>query len=301
MQLMKFTIGCFLLSVFSSAALAQQLCRPECCDCEPRTKFLDDLFSGLRGPTYRDPYEERIETERHDYTQSTKTVGRGVAQLEAGYSYFYKDEHDEIEHSHATPEMLLRIGLSDDVEFRLRWNHAWRFIDLADNAVGAQDLIWSFKLGVTEQQCWLPESALEIRSTAPTGGSDWTTGRVEFGLDYIYGWELREGLTVYGSSGFGTSGLGDFSLLPEEPASDHFIVWSQSVAIGAEMAERSTVYAEYFGLFSHALEDEFTIGIFNVGVDYYVTDNFVLDARIGVGLTQDSDDFFSGIGGGYRF
>jgi hypothetical protein len=197
--------------------------------------------------------------------------------------------------------MLLRMGLSDDIEFRLRWNYAWRFIDPGTNVDSAQDLIWSFKLAVTDQECWLPESALEIRSTAPTGGSAWTTGRVEFGLDYIYGWELREGLTLSGSSGFGTNGLGDFSLLPEEPASDHFIVWSQSVALGAEVTERTTVYAEWFGLFSHALEEEFSISIFNVGVDYYVTDDFVIDLRVGTGLTRDSDDFFTGIGGGYRF
>ena len=38
-----------------------------------------------------------------------------------------------------------------------------------------------------------------------------------------------------------------------------------------------------------------------MGVDYYVTDDFVLDVRVGKGLTNDSDDFFTGIGGGYRF
>jgi hypothetical protein len=291
---------CALLSVVTSFAAAQE---QHCCEPygdEPRIKFLDDLLGGFREAS-RDPYEERIETERHDFTQSTKTVGRGVAQLEAGYTYFYNDEDDEIEQSHATPEMLLRLGLSDDIEFRLRWNYTWRFIDEANNADSAQDLNWSFKLGLTDQECWTPESALQIRGTAPTGGSDWTTGRVEFGLDYIYGWELSERLTLYGSTGFGTNGLGDFSLLPEEPASDHFIVWSQSVALGADLTERTTMYAEYFGLFSHALADEFSINVFNVGVDYYVTDDFVVDVRAGVGLSPDADDFFSGIGGGYRF
>jgi len=285
---------CILLFVLTSPADAQQRY-------EPRIKFLDDLFSGRRATSDRDPYEERIETERHDFTQSTKTVGRGVAQLEAGYTYFYKDEYDEIEDSHATPELALRLGLSDDIEFRLRWNYSWRLVDEGNNFDSAEDLHWSFKLGVTDQERWLPESALEIRGTAPTGGSDWTTGRVEFGLDYIYSWELNERLILYGSSGFGTDGLGDFSLLSEDPASEHFIVWSQSVALGVDLTEQTTIYAEYFGLFSHALEDDFSINFFNIGVDYYVTDDFVLDVRVGVGLSPDADDFFSGIGGGYRF
>jgi len=51
---------------------------------EPRLKFLNDLAHPCRPVSSLDPYEERIETERHDFTQSTTTVGRGVFQLESG-------------------------------------------------------------------------------------------------------------------------------------------------------------------------------------------------------------------------
>lgn len=214
------------------------------CECEPRLKFLDDLTCLFCPNSERDPYEERIETDRHDFTQSTKTVGRGVWQVEAGYTYFYKDADDEIEQSHTTPEMLLRWGISDDIEFRVRWNYGWRFVDDADNREGAEDLRCSFKLGMTDQDCWIPESALEIRSTVPTGGSAWSTERVEFGLDYIYGWQVQEGWELSGSTGFGTNGLGDIGVLPEDPASDRFIVWSQSVALGIELNEHVTIYNE---------------------------------------------------------
>ena len=33
----------------------------------------------------------------------------------------------------------------------------------------------------------------------------------------------------------------------------------------------------------------------------YVADDFVFDAQVGVGVSPDADDFFSGIGGGYGF
>ncbi len=210
------------------------------------------------------------------------------------------DDDDEIEQTHTGPESMLRLGLTEDIEFRLRWNYAWRFIDEADNEDSAQDMIMTFKLGMTAEDHLIPESALEIRGTAPTGGAAWSTTRVEFGLDYIYAWKLAEGWELYGSSGFATSGLDDFSLLPEEPDTDHFIVWSQSAALGVELTERTTLYVEWFGLFSYALEDDFGIGVGNLGVDYYVTDDFVVDFRIGIGLTGEADDFFSGIGGGFR-
>ena len=48
--------------------------------------------------------------------------------MEGGYSYFYKDTHHETESAHTTPEMMVRLGLSEDIEFRLRWNYAWVFV-----------------------------------------------------------------------------------------------------------------------------------------------------------------------------
>jgi hypothetical protein len=266
----------------------------------PRIKFFDDLLHPFES-SGRNPYEERIETDRHDFTQSTRTVGRFVCQVEAGYTYFYKDHAEEIEQSHTTPEMLLRLGLTDDIEFRLRWNYAWRFIEDHGNIDSAEDLRWSFKLAVTDQCCWLPESALQIRSTAPTGGTAWSTERVQFGLDYIYLWEISERWEAYGSTGFGTDGLADFGLVPEHPASDRFMAWSQSAGVGIELAECMTLYAEYFGLFSHNREPDFAVHVFNMGVDFFVTDNFVLDIRAGKGLSDDADDLFAGFGGGYRF
>jgi hypothetical protein len=242
-----------------------------------------------------------METERHDFTQSTKTVGRGVAQIESGYLYLYKEEGGEAESSHATPEMLLRLGLSDDIEFRLRWNYAWRFIEEEPDLQGAQDLIWSIKLQMTEERGWVPESALEIRSSVPSGGSDFSLGRVEAGFSYIYGWELTENSKLYGSTVYAPSGLGEFSLVPEEPESTRFDVWGQSVALGAELTEKNTGYVEWFGLFSDGLEEEFSLSFLNAGFDHYFTDNFLIDFRVGVGLTDDSEDFFSGVGGGVRF
>ena len=192
-------------------------------------------------------------------------------------------------------------GLSDEIEFRLRYSYGWKFIDEEENEQGSQDLIWSFKLGITEECGLRPESALELRFSAPTGSSNYSTRRVEHGLDYIYSWELADGWELYGSSGYATGGLGDFGLIPENPAEDWFVVFSQSAALGVELTERTALYTEFFGLFSHALEDDFSIVVFNIGVDYYLNDDVVLDVRAGKGLTPDSDDFFAGMGGGIRF
>lgn len=264
-------------------------------------EFCDD-FSKPCGQQ-RNPWEERIETERHDFTQSAVTVGQGVVQIESGYSYFYKDTGQEIESSHTFPETLVRLGLSEDIEFRLRGNYAWQFIDEATDQHGSEDLRYSLKFQITRQPpCGsLPTSALEIRGTAPTGGQDFSTDQAEFSFDYIYQWNLSKGVTFAGSTGFGTNGFADFAFLPEEPASDRFHCLSQSVVLGFELTDSNTMYAEWYGIFSDGLQDEFVNSVFNMGVDHYVTNNFVLDVRAGIGISDDSDDFFAGVGGGYRF
>jgi len=266
-------------------------------------EFCDDFVKDVR--LQREPYEERIETERHDFTQSAVTVGRGVFQVEGGYSFFYKDTGEEIESSHTTPEMLFRVGLSEDIELRLRTNYAWQLIDEHPDVSGSEDLRVSVKLQLTrppecEESC-IPTSAVEIRGTVPTGSETWSTNQAEFGLDYIYQWEIAEGTTLAASTGWGTNGFGDFGLVPELPASESFNVLTQSVALGCELSDQNTMYAEWFGIYSDNLTDEFSISVFNLGVDHYVTDNIVVDIRVGKGLSDDSDDFFCGVGGGVRY
>ena len=263
---------------------------------------LSRLFGSQESWIREDPYEEPIETDRHDFTQSPKTVGRRVAQLEFGYLYLYNDADGEVEHTHVTPEMMFRYGLAENVEVRMRWNYAWRFIDIDDDKSGGEDLRVSLKLELTDACECVPATALEIRTSVPTGGSDWSTDGFEWGLDYIYEWELNDIFSIGGSTGFVTDGAGDVSLYDaEDGQTDSFVAWSQSLVLGAELSEQSTGYLEWFALFSDGLDDAFTQHYVNIGVDILITDNLVIDFRVGKGLTSGSEDLFAGVGGGFRF
>lgn len=243
---------------------------------------------------------ERIETERHDFTQSTTVVGRGVTQVEFGYTFFQSSGETEVEDSHATPELLIRYGLTEKVELRFRYNEVWQFGE--EDRTGSEDLRFGFKFRTTDQSGWVPESALETRFTAPTGGGQWSTDEVEFGLDYIYGWKISPRVEIYGSSGFSTNSLGDFAFRPEDPTEEEFMLYTQSVAVGVELNERCTAYTEFFGLFTDGFEDDEERPVFfNVGLDYYLSDNVVLDVRAGTGLNADAEDLFFGMGGAFRF
>ena len=69
--------------LFAVVVFIAGLAAPTAADGEPFIKFWDDLHVFSYEST-RDPYEERIETERQDCTKSTDTVGQGVVQTEAG-------------------------------------------------------------------------------------------------------------------------------------------------------------------------------------------------------------------------
>ena len=140
-----------------------------------------------------------------------------------------------------------------------------------------------------------------MRFTAPTGARDWSMEQVNFGLDYIYGWRLSKFVELYGSTGFATNALADFSFQPADPANEDFMLYTQSIAVGADLTEKVTAYGEFFGLFTDGSEDDDESPVFfNIGVDYYFSNDFVVDVRVGHGHNQDADDFFCGAGGGWR-
>ncbi len=272
------------------------------------------LTDGLASTAATKTELEPIETDRHDFTQSPRTVGTGIVQIEGGYSYFYKDENRETEHSHTTPELVTRIGVTDDLELRLRWNYVWQFRngdeDLADFD-SAEDIRYGGKLALTEHENWIPESAVRVIGSAPTGGSDFTTNSSQFGMDVVYEWRTEDDWSLAGSTGFGTDGVGEFSLAGfagealegaegEGNGRDRFTAFAQSVALGVPLSERSELYLEYFGIYSRGLQNEFTLNFFNAGFDFLITSDWVVDFRVGTGLNEQADDFFVGVGGAYR-
>jgi hypothetical protein len=265
--------------------------------------WLTQLLSEQAGA--ESPYTERMETDRHDFTQSSRTVGRGVIQTEMGYSFFYKDTEHELERSQTTPELLVRIGLTERLEIRTRWNYAWQDVQSEEGQEefdAAEDLRLSLKYELCEGGGWVPESAIRIGATAPTGGGEYTAGSVCPSVDYIFTYEPVENVFFSGSAGMAMNGAGEFSIVASGGEDrGNFPVWFQSLAVGLPVTEKSEFYFEWFGIFSHDAPDEFSLSYLNIGVDYYLGPNAVLDLRVGKGLTTDSDDFFAGIGGGLRF
>lgn len=288
-----------------ASSVRKGLQRPNNSWIQPASYFMQDTseveFEELE---FESPYDEPLETERHDFTQSTKVVGPGVVQMEYGFLFTSNRDGGERETSYSAPELLLRFGLTETTEVRARGKYGWKFPEAEENGSGLTDMVFSIKHILSETEPWSlrPASAVEWRLSAPTGSKDFSAQKWYGGFDLIYEWELGDRITFAGSTGGNINGLGEFALYNiDVTRDDRFIAWTSSMALGAEISEKSTGYFEWFGVFTHGREEERSLNFLNVGVDYLLSKNALLDVRVGWGLNEQSDDLFAGVGGAFRF
>ncbi|HMP01299.1 MAG TPA: transporter [Gemmatales bacterium] len=267
------------------------------CGRPPRT-LLKWLVGGPE-PEDRDEDTIAFQADRPDFTEASRTVGRGRIQLESGYTYSRDRQGGVTFRAHSFPEALFRIGMFADW-FELRIAQNFLSVSAADNfgsfrASGAEDLYLGVKLWLVEQRGILPEAALQIEGTVPTGADAFTENRIQPGLNLLYGWDIIEDVWTAGGSllmrravdGFGHS----------------FMNLGASFTFGFSHTERLGSYIEWFVIApSGALPPDLGAQHYlNGGFTYKITEDFQLDIRAGVGLSERSEDFFTGVGFAYRF
>jgi hypothetical protein len=245
------------------------------------------------GPDLNEP----LVTDRPDFTEASVTVGRGVVQIEGGYTFFHNDDDGVRTDSHSFPETLLRVGMfADWFEFRADWNYAVerdQFGNFSDTQSGAEDLTIGCKIGLTPQECMLPETAIIFQMSVPTGADAFTAGEVLPGVNYLYGWELNEDWTLGGSTGVNAA--------TDDETTDTYSEFSQSFTVGHSWTERVKSYCEWYVLSPISADTNRAENYFNGGFTVLINDDLQWDIRAGVGLNESSDDFFAGSGLSVRY
>jgi hypothetical protein len=240
---------------------------------------------------------DEIETDRDSFTPATTTAGRGRFILESAYSFI---DNRTVLDTHSFPETVLRFGIAERIELRTHWNYevgggsggvttgegesdfeGFRF-------VRESQIVYGTKIGVTEQDEWIPESAIMLLGVTPTSGVETDTAFIG---TYVFGWKLPGNWKVDAAM--------RYSADTEER--DGFNVWTPSVVAKVKVIENWTVHSEYFAQFSQHRESSFQTHYFSPGFHYLVTRNFEVGVRVGWGLNSQSANFFANAGIGYRF
>lgn len=242
---------------------------------------------------------EPIATDRPDFTEASSTVGRGRIQLEMGYTYS-RNKETGVASAHSYPEALLRIGMfADWFEWRIAQTHnttrAYSGEGATFSSTGGEDLYLGVKLGLTEQKKHLPETALILQMTVPTGPPGLTAGRVLAGANLLYGWDVIPDLITCGGSIQGNSAVDDDG--------HSYLELAESFTIGYTITRKLAAYTEIFGIQPHGATAPGTGPqyYFDGGFTYKFTNNFQYDIRAGVGLNRQSDDYFIGTGFAVRY
>jgi len=232
---------------------------------------------------------EPLVTDRPDATESSSVVAPGFMQYEVGVTAFEDAEGESREEYGGS---LLRVGLFEDWELRLGWGG---YTD-TDDVSGATDGSLGFKYYIAAEDAatWRPEMALLAQTTVPFGkdalsSDEWDPGFLlafshtlseRWSLGYNLGAELATSETAGGDETTLASGL-------------------YSVALGYGATDQLGFFVELFGDVGLSADSSSTS--IDGGVTWLFDDDNQLDLFAGVGLDDDADDWFVGLGYSVRF
>ncbi len=240
------------------------------------------------GPDLSEP----IVTDRPDFTEASSTVGKGVLQLESGYTVVYDQSAGETETVHSWGEPLFRLGVWEDwFELRLGVFPLTERTD--DNTTsGVDDSYLGAKFMLTPQAGLAPEMSLVPQMRVPTGSSAFTADEVLPGLNWLYGWDIDDIFSTGGSTQFNRR---------VDDVGESYTEWAQSWTVNAALADNIGSYLEYFVIAPHSAVAAETEHYVDGGFTYRPVNDVQFDIRAGVGLNEAAADMFAGIGLSLRY
>jgi hypothetical protein len=253
--------------------------------------------------TETDPLQEPLITDRPDFTESTEAVPTGHFQLEMGYTFTYDREDSDRVQENTTPELLARIGLADNFELRIGWEgysftrlrfdtptRSRRTIGRKEWAQGSNDITLGFKLKLAEQDGWRPHTGIIGEISIPSGSPNRSSGDVDPTIKFLWAYDLSDRLSLAGNLNVG---------VPTENA-HRFVQAAASLVLGVALTDSVGTYVEYFGFYPGSDGTDAAHSL-NGGFTFLVNSNLQFDVRVGVGLNEEADDFFTGVGLAWRF
>ena len=243
---------------------------------------------------------EEIETDRDSFTPATTLVEPSRVMVESAWSFI---DNRAVPETNSLPELLIRYGVSDRLELRFGANyeiggessdvsHSGGHVLEPDEATGEleeeSNVNYGLKYDLTDQDHWVPDSAIILTGSTPTSGAEQNT---QFLGVFVFGWELENECVFDASIRYGTGGDGDNSI--------H--LWAPSAVLKVPLGEKLAAHAEYFGIFSDGPDGELEKHYLSPGIHCTVTPDIEVGIRVGWGLNEAAANFFSNVGVGLLY
>ena len=240
---------------------------------------------------------QELDTDRDAFTPATTTTKVGTVLTEASYVWI---DNRGLPATNSFPELLVRFGVRERFEWRCGFNieqnaggsvvTAVEVGEPPEGETGGEEanLLYGFKLRVTDQAGLIPRSAAIVEAFTPVAGDVWGT---EPSATYTFGWELPAAWR------FDTA----IRYARAESEEGWFDRWMPSTVLRIPMTDRWEVHAEWFGSCTDGLANDKVQPFVSPGTHFMLTPSLEIGCRMGWGLTRDAAGYFVDAGAGWRF
>ncbi|NMH28298.1 transporter [Flavobacterium silvaticum] len=225
---------------------------------------------------------EPIEADRPDQTETPAIVPKGMFQAETGFVY---EKANSDEESFVTPTVLWKYGVNENFELRLiteletQKNPQTTTTGLAPVKVG-------FKAKLLEENGIIPKTSIIAHLQLPDLASK------EFKAEHyaaLFRFTMQHTLSDDFSLGYNLGAEWDGNV-PDA-------TFIYTLTAGYSISEKLGCYAEVFGF---APEESTTYHSADGGFTYLISNDFMIDASAGVGLTELAPDYYISLGCSFR-
>lgn|GEM_PF-3507371 len=249
-----------------------------------------------------------VNTDRPDFTDTPFSVGEGLSILETGIINTRVNSPDAHSTLRSMPEALLRVGITNQFELRIKWlgYQSFNMQDpkTGDNAAafGGADTDLGFKWIMFQQKNWFPLTTLVGGALIPTGTRGFSGDSVQPHFNFVQGWGIRR--YIYLKHQFGLDYLTQPSFSVNNPGggmspyltANHPTVnsYHSSISCLYQATKKIGGFVEWFALYG---SNQQTTHFTDAGIFYYLTPTIQLDAVIGSSIaTPDSNTLFTKFG-----
>jgi len=232
------------------------------------TVFVADLYA-----------QETIFTDRPNVTDAVGVIAPGTFQVEAGFLYSSDNYYD-------TPNLSLKYGLTDFLEVRVLTTHKIYDPQLdgtgSGNISGLTPLTVSPKLKLTEQNGWIPKSAIVNSFVFPnTGSQEFDIPEFQAGITGLF--EYTWGNITWTNSFGKTYTVENSGML-------------LTTVLGTGFTDQLGGFIEFYGNVGAQFKNSYNL---DAGLTYIINNNLQIDVIYGHGITYD-DFYFIGAGAAWK-
>ena len=228
-----------------------------------------------------------IFTDRSSQTDAIGLMPRGRFQLESGF--FYSTDNESNEDFIAVPNLYLKYGISNRLEFRLILNYFSLKTGSPTGDIeesGIAPIALGFKVALLpEQRNVIPKVTYALTLIIPKiGDSAFKTDELTTSMRFLFENSINDFFTLDYSVGFdwedNGNATGFYTLMGSFSFTDRF---------GG--------YVEIFSKYDEFIKDPWG---FDTGVSYLINNNLVVDGTVGFGLNNVATDLFFNVGVGWK-